>query len=82
MRTAIEANTEEFPQEAYLRPASEILDALDLHYRLHWLVRQARIEEKVIPAELNEGVILERHYSLNWLIRFEDSNWDDVDMPT
>lgn len=81
-RTAIETNAEDFPQKAHLRPASEILDALDLHYRLHWLVRQAEVEKKAIPAELNEGVILERHHALNWLVRFEDGDWDEVDTPT
>lgn len=81
-RTALETSTENFPQRALLRSASEILDALDLHYRLHWLVRQAQIEEKAFPAGLNEGVILERHYALNWLVRFEDNDWDDVDTPT
>lgn len=81
-RTAIESSSEESFQKACLRPASEILDALDLHYRLHWLVRQARVEENPLPAELNEGVILERHYALNWLVRFEDNDWDEVDTPT
>lgn len=81
-QTAIESNSTAFLQAARLRPAGEILDALDLHYRLHWLVRQAQIDQKPLPAELNEGVILERHYALNWLVRFEDSDWDEVDTPT
>ncbi len=81
-RIALEKNTEELLQETRLRLGSEILDALDLHYRLHWLIRQAKYEEKPFPPELNEGVILERHYALNWLVRFEDSEWDEVDTPT
>ena len=65
-----------------LRPASDILDALDLHYRLHWAIREARRTKSVAPPGLDGGVILERHYALNWLVRFEESDWDDVDTPT
>lgn len=81
-RTIASSNSEELFRSAKLRPANEILDALDLHYRLHWLVRQAQVEEKPVPAGLEGGVILERHYALNWLVCFEDSEWDDVDTPT
>jgi hypothetical protein len=65
-----------------LRPADEILSALDLHLRLHWAVRQARLDEAEPPAGLSPGVVLERHYALNWLVRFEESEWDEVDVPT
>ena len=30
---------------ARMRPDSEILDALDQHYRLHWIVRQAQVQQ-------------------------------------
>lgn len=73
---------DEFLKTATMRSASEILDALDLHYRLHWLVRQARHTNNQVPASCEGGVILERHYGLNWLVRFEDSEWDRVDTPT
>jgi hypothetical protein len=65
-----------------LRPPAEILDALDLHYRLHWLVRQARKEGKPLPAGIDPGVVSERHHALNWLACFEDAGWDDTDTPT
>jgi uncharacterized protein DUF4272 len=64
-----------------LRPASEILDALDLHYRLRWAIHEARSTKSAAPPGLDAGVILERHYALNWLVRFEESHWDDVDTP-
>jgi len=75
-------NAKDLMQAATLRPAGEILDALDLHYRLHWAVRQARLDKSDAPAGLEPGVILERHYALNWLVRFEDNDWDEVDTPT
>ena len=59
-----------------------ILDALDLHYRLHWYVRQMKLDGQEPPPGLEGGVIQERHHALNWLVRFEDRDWDDVDTPT
>jgi hypothetical protein len=65
-----------------LKPINVVLDALDLHYRLHWLSRQADLDGTAPPFNLDSGVVLERHYALNWLISFEDADWDDVDTPT
>ncbi|RZO65668.1 MAG: DUF4272 domain-containing protein [Sandaracinaceae bacterium] len=68
---------------AELRPTSEILDALDMHYRLHWATRQAvQVERVQPPAGLEPGVIAERHHALNWLVGFQGAAWDDVDTPT
>jgi len=67
---------------AQLRPTNQILDELDLHFRLHWLARQASQEGKPAPAGLDIGVIQERRVALNWLVRFENADWDDVDCPT
>jgi hypothetical protein len=65
-----------------LRPAGEILDLLDLSYRLHWATTEARVNKGPAPAGVDAGVVLERHYALNWLTRFQDAEWDDVDTPT
>jgi hypothetical protein len=63
-----------------------LLDALDLHSRLHWLVRQ-RQDGKPPDGEmggndLDPGVVLERYYALNWLVQHEGAEWDDVKTPT
>jgi hypothetical protein len=68
--------------KARMRTPAEILDALDLHYRLHWLVRQARLEGKPLPEGVDAGVVSERHHALNWLTSFENSGWDETDTPT
>lgn len=81
-RLALERADSTSPREATLRPTSEILDALDLHLRLHWLTRQARLDEVDPPAGLVPGSVAERHHALNWLVRFENRDWDDVDTPT
>ncbi len=67
---------------ARMRPDSEILDALDQHYRLHWILRQAQVQQQPAPAGLNADVLMERHHALNWLVLFEGNDWDDVDTPT
>lgn len=67
---------------ARLRPASELLDSLDLHQRLHWIIRQAQADKKSAPAGLEPGVIQERHRAFNWLVQLEGARWDDVDTPT
>jgi len=65
-----------------VRRSAEILDALDLHYRFHWAVREAQVKKVDAPKNLMPGVVSERHYALNWLVRFEDADWDRVDTPT
>lgn len=80
--TVIERGTDGLRQQPVARPAVEVLDTLDLHYRLHWASRQARLKKTAVPAGLNDSVLQERHHALNWLVRFEDREWDDVDTPT
>lgn len=80
--TVIDRGTEGLRKQPVARPAPEILDALDLHYRLHWASRQAILKKTPVPAGLNDSVLQERHHALNWLVRFEDREWDDVDTPT
>ena len=82
VRAVLEHDPQALLREARLRSPGEILDALDLHYRLHWAVREAQVQNTGVPPGLEGGVILERHYALNWLVRFEESEWDEVDTPT
>lgn len=65
-----------------LRAAGEILDALDLHYRLHWHIRQSRLKKLGEAAGLDADVVMERHHALNWLVRFQHAPWDEVNTPT
>jgi hypothetical protein len=67
-----------------LRPAAEILDALDLAWRQHWIVRQAR-QTGVEVENLNPDVVIERHHALNWIAGFQNdpgTDWDNTDTPT
>ncbi len=72
------------PGAMRLRPAAEILDALDLAWRQHWIVRQAR-QKGLVPDGIDPDVISERHHALNWLTGFHNdpgTSWDDVETPT
>jgi hypothetical protein len=75
-------STEQFVANAHLRPLPEILDQVDLIYRCHWAVVDARIKNQPPPAGLDPGVVYERHYALNWLISYMDQDWDDVTTDT
>lgn len=65
-----------------VRPVGEILDALDLTYRLHWHIRQVRLKKKGELAGVDADVVMERHHALNWLVRFQHAPWDAVNTPT
>jgi hypothetical protein len=73
-----DADADERIATAALRPTSELLDALDLHFRLHWATRQAGLDGRPAPADLDGGVVMERHQALNWLRTFMGEDWDDV----
>lgn len=78
----LKRDREEMIAQAQLRPTHEILDEVDLHFRLHWIARQANEDGEPAPAGLDIGVIHERRVALNWLTQFENADWDDVDCPT
>jgi len=80
--TVLRSTREELINKATLREKDLILDNLDYIYRAHWAIRDAQINNKKIPAGLNQGVIYERHYSLNWLTNYMDQKWDEVSTDT
>jgi len=71
----------EFIQLSKLRSPAELLDAVDLIYRIHWAVVEAHLKKEPMPAALNPDVVYERHYVLNWPIGYAE-NWDDVTTDT
>lgn len=71
----------EFTSTAVLRPASQILDILDLTYRLHWAARNANLKKEAMPANLDLSIIMERHYAINWVTFYADE-WDDITTDT
>lgn len=73
-----ELGAEGLIQKAKLRPQSEILDAADLAYRLHWAAVEARVKSVAPPDGLHPGIAYERHYALNWLIGYAGLDWDNM----
>mgnify|MGYP000300418877 CR=1 FL=1 len=73
---------DQFMIEGKLRDKSEILDALDLHFRYHWAVVDAELYGKKPPTELLPDVVYQRHYALNWLTQYRDEEWDEVTTDT
>lgn len=72
--------SEEFINEAVIRSTTEILNAADLIYRIHWAVRQAGIQNTEVQ-NINSDVVPEWHQAINWITFYED-NWDDITTDT
>lgn len=71
----------EFIETSTVRPTTEILDALDLTYRLHWATRNADLIKQPMPANLSLSIVMERHYAINWVTYYADE-WDEVTTDT
>ena len=70
------APTDAFVENAALRPLSEILDASDLIYRIHWASRH--LEGQGADCAIDPDVVLEWHTAINWLTVYDEADWDDV----
>lgn len=68
-----------FIASAKLKSFSEIYGQADLHYRLHWAARNARLNQDDFPV--SESIIRERRRALDWVIGVED-NWDEIPSDT
>jgi hypothetical protein len=68
-----------FISAATLRSLDEIYEQVDLHYRLHWAARNARLKGR--KTNLVEGLISERRKALDWVIGVE-ANWDEISLDT
>jgi hypothetical protein len=80
--TMIRQTRQELLSKVRLRDKQEILDQLDIAYRLHWAAVDARLHNRQLPDDLHPGIIYERHYALNWLTHYADQEWDDVSTDT
>ena len=75
------ADPGEWIARSKLRDTEEILNELDLTYRIHWATRDAALNNKAIPRDFHPGIVFERHYALNWLVIYADE-WDDITTDT
>lgn len=75
-------NLDEFVNRGNKKSKEEILDEADLIYRYNWACVDARINRRVIPGGMDDGVVQERHKALNWLINYMEADWDEVGTDT
>jgi hypothetical protein len=92
------ASVREFISTVRLRSDSEIIDANEKIYQIHWRVRDARLRGQPTPLgklprmahadydppaeSYNSGVVQERHHALNWLIGYCGQDWDNITTDT
>ena len=74
--------TSEFISNCELRPEEEIYDMNEKIYEAHWSVRDAKINSKAMPKDIDPEVIMERHYGINWLMGYCGQSWDNVTTDT
>ena len=74
-------STAKFINQATLRSKTELLDATDLIYRIHWAVVEAQEKKSPIPGNFDSDVVYERHYALNWLA-YNAEDWDNIHTDT
>lgn len=76
-----DTSCEEFLRTSQILSLSEILDEVDMIYRIHWAVVESRLNGEEPPSSVNSSVVYERHYALNWLTYYAD-DWDDITTDT
>jgi hypothetical protein len=75
------SNPLDFINNLQLRPNQE-LEAMESElFNQHWRVRDAQINSREMPSELDPSVVYERRYALSWLIGW-GQDWDHVPTDT
>jgi hypothetical protein len=67
-----------FLTDAVLRNTEELLNAREDAFDGNWKARDARINGRNAPAEVEPGIAQERHQALNWLVGDSGDDWDTV----
>lgn len=74
------ASTASFREQHELRSVTEIVAVADLAYCMHWGVRDARLNGKPPPRDVEELEIGERRRALDWLI--DGEGWYAISLDT
>jgi hypothetical protein len=73
-------SSDAFRQSAKMRAVSDIVEALDLAYCLHWSIRNEELQGRIVSHAVDPHVVIERRRALEWILSNED--WDSVPMDT
>lgn len=69
-----------FRADVWIRPMTEILEACDLSYCLHWAIVSEALHGRPPPGTLEPWVVVNRRRALEWTLSRAD--WDDVPLDT
>lgn len=72
---------DDFKASCNPRTIDEILDMLDLFYRMHWACVENRLRPETPVNGLVEEVVMERRRGLEWLVSNE-TDWHDISLNT
>ena len=72
----------EFVAAARRRSDDQLITMADDVLRLHWAARDARINGRPIPENLDIGILQERHHAINWVIGYDGAPWDEITTDT
>ena len=62
------------------RSKAEILDMLDLYYRYHWAINEAKVHPETPLGDLDHSTVLERRRGLEWIVS-DVEDWYDLTLP-
>ena len=78
----LQSEREDLLKQAHLRNHNELMDELDLYYRLHWALVETRLHNQELAVSINPGVVYERRYGLTWLLNLDGEEWEEISMDT
>jgi len=83
IKSIFEETPQKIIENAKFRNNAEILDQLDMMYRLNWLITDEKLKDKEAKLKnINDGVVYERHRALNWLTYTGNNEWDNIRIDT
>ena len=71
-------STKEYITSSKLRVEEELFEEYERVYQFHWKVRDAQLNNKLVPKTINSEVVYERHYGFNWVIGYMGQDWDNI----
>lgn len=74
--------TKEYISSAALRDEDEISEEYEKIYDAHWVVRDAQLNNKIVPKKYDSEVVFERHYGFNWATGYMGQPWDEISTDT
>jgi hypothetical protein len=78
----VDESVPSFVESAKLRSDDELLSKADELLDQHWKARDAHLNGRPPPAEVDIEIVQERHQAINWVIGYDGLPWDEVTTDT